>query len=134
LRRRELRGESMDAAPCGSIWSGSHPVTVLKCEGPRNVAAPEDQRPEVVFLDPMYPHRQKSALVKKEMRLLRQLVGDDEDASDLLVTALARARRRVVVKRPRLAPTLTGPAPGFQIIAPNTRFDVYPISRQRPAE
>lgn len=94
----------------------------------------EDQRPEVVFLDPMYPHRQKSALVKKEMRLLRQLVGDDEDASDLLVTALARARRRVVVKRPRLAPTLTGPAPGFQIIAPNTRFDVYPISRQRPAE
>ncbi len=89
---------------------------------------PEPRRPEVVYLDPMYPHRQKSALVKKEMRLLRNLVGDDEDASELLVTALACAKRRVVVKRPRLAPALTGPAPGFQIIAPNTRFDIYPVN------
>lgn len=91
---------------------------------------PEDRRPEVVYLDPMYPHRQKSALVKKEMRLLRQLVGDDEDAPELLAAALDCARRRVVVKRPRLAPTLAGPPPGFRIVAPNTRFDVYPISRQ----
>ncbi|MFO1372598.1 MAG: class I SAM-dependent methyltransferase [Candidatus Competibacteraceae bacterium] len=84
-----------------------------------------DQRPDVVYLDPMYPHRQKSALVKKEMRLLRQLVGDDWDASILLAAALACARWRVVVKRPRLAPLLTGPPPTVQIIAPNTRFDVY---------
>ena len=91
---------------------------------------PEHQRPEVVYLDPMYPHRQKSALVKKEMRLLRNLIGDDEDASDLLATALACAKRRVVVKRPRLAPALTGPAPGFQIVAPNTRFDIYPINHR----
>ena len=64
------------------------------------------------------------------MRLLRQLVGADEDASGLLAVALGCARRRVVVKRPRLAPTLTGPPPGFHIIAPNTRFDIYPIDRE----
>lgn len=91
---------------------------------------PECQRPEVVYLDPMYPHRRKSALVKKEMRLLRQLIGDDDDAPDLLAAALMSAKRRVVVKRPRLAPTLAGPAPGFQVVAPNTRFDIYPINRQ----
>lgn len=90
---------------------------------------PVFQRPEVVYLDPMYPHRRKSALVKKDMRVLRELVGDDEDAADLLATALRCATRRAVVKRPRLAPALSGPAPGFHIISPNTRFDIYLTDR-----
>ena len=72
----------------------------------------ESQRPEVVYLDPMYPHRQKTALVKKEMRLLRQWVGDDDDAPELLAAALCCAQRRVVVKRPRQAPMLAGPPRG----------------------
>ncbi|MFA6464229.1 MAG: class I SAM-dependent methyltransferase [Desulfurivibrionaceae bacterium] len=81
--------------------------------------------PEVICIDPMYPHRSKSALVKKEMRLIRLLVGDDEDSDGLLHAALSVATRRVVVKRPRLAPTLTGPAPNFAIGGKNSRFDVY---------
>ncbi len=85
----------------------------------------EGERPEVVYLDPMYPHRGKAALVKKEMRLLRELVGDDSDASTLLAAALRCARRRVVAKRPRLAPALEGPRPTMSITAENTRFDVY---------
>lgn len=85
----------------------------------------EHQRPDVVYLDPMYPHRRKTALAGKEMRLLRQLVGNDGDAPELLAAALACARRRVVVKRPRLAPALNGPTPDAHIIAPNTRFDLY---------
>lgn len=89
----------------------------------------EDQRPDVVYLDPMYPHRHKSALAGKEMRLLRQWVGSDEDAPTLLDAALACARRRVVVKRPRRAPVMAGPPPAIQITAPNTRFDVYLTSQ-----
>jgi 16S rRNA (guanine1516-N2)-methyltransferase len=85
----------------------------------------ESQWPEVIYLDPMYPHRRKTALASKEMRLLRALVGDDFDAPELLAIALTRARRRVVVKRPRRAPALSGPMPDAQIIAPNTRFDLY---------
>jgi 16S rRNA (guanine1516-N2)-methyltransferase len=94
-----------------------------------------DQRPDVVYLDPMYPRRGKSALPGKELRLLRRLIGDDDDdAPELLAIALAQARRRVVVKRPRRAPSLAGPAPTMQIAAPNTRFDVYLVSdRQLPA-
>ena len=88
----------------------------------------ESERPEVVYLDPMYPHRSKSALVRKEMRLLRGLVGDDLDAPALLAVALRCARRRVVVKRPRQAPALGGPRPAVSITAENTRFDVYVIS------
>ena len=91
------------------------------------------QRPDVVYLDPMYPHRQKSAWVGKEMRLLRQLAGDDADAPALLAVALACAGNRVVVKRPRLAPSLSGPPPTARIVAPNTRFDLYRIKLDPPA-
>jgi 16S rRNA (guanine1516-N2)-methyltransferase len=86
----------------------------------------EAQRPEVVYLDPMYPHRTKSALVKKEMRALRALVGDDEDADQLLTAALACAKKRVVVKRPKGAPPLAGPRPGSCVESKNTRYDLYP--------
>ena len=91
-------------------------------------ALPLERRPEVVYLDPMYPHRRKSALTSKEMRLLRHLVGEDLDAPALLDAALTVAQRRVVVKRPRLAPALAGPRPSACIEAPNTRFDLYLLS------
>ena len=85
----------------------------------------EAEAPDVVYLDPMYPHRNKSALVKKEMRVFRQLVGDDPDAPELLTQALQIARKRVVVKRPRHADTLAGPRPSMSISSKNTRYDVY---------
>ncbi|MDM8559437.1 class I SAM-dependent methyltransferase [Candidatus Parabeggiatoa sp. HSG14] len=85
------------------------------------------QQPDVIYLDPMYPHRKKSALVKKEMRIFRQIVGDDLDAPKLLKIALTYARQRVVVKRPKLAPTLDDMLPSFCIQSKNTRFDVYKI-------
>ena len=60
--------------------------------------------PDVVYLDPMYPHRQKSAMVKKEMRVFQSLVGPDEDADALLEPARRLAKKRIVVKRPDYAP------------------------------
>ncbi|MBF0359294.1 MAG: class I SAM-dependent methyltransferase [Magnetococcales bacterium] len=84
------------------------------------------QQPEqVVYLDPMYPHRTKSALVKKEMRSLRAVVGGDEDAKELLESALSYATDRVVVKRPHPAPTLGNLTPDFAITGKKTRFDIY---------
>lgn len=87
---------------------------------------PREARPAVIYLDPMYPHRRKSALVKKEMRMLRALVGDDADAPALLAAALDCATRRVVVKRPKGAPPLAGPAPAAAVASKNTRYDLYP--------
>lgn len=81
--------------------------------------------PDVIYIDPMYPVRKKSALVKKEMRVLRYVVGADEDAEKLLALALNKAKQRVVVKRPRLAPTITGPAPDVVFKGKRSRFDVY---------
>ncbi|GAA0856340.1 class I SAM-dependent methyltransferase [Aliiglaciecola litoralis] len=85
----------------------------------------QHSKPDVVYLDPMFPHRKKSALVKKEMRLFQQLLGPDEDADDLLTPALALAGRRVVVKRPESAPHLDGKTPSMAITGKKLRFDVY---------
>lgn len=80
---------------------------------------------DVVYLDPMYPQRQKSAQVKKEMRAFRDLLGEDADADRLLAAALRCARGRVVVKRPDYAEPLAGQRPSMSITTKNHRFDVY---------
>ncbi len=82
-------------------------------------------KPDVIYLDPMYPHKKKSALVKKEMRVFQELVGADLDADDLLSPALALASKRVVVKRPSYAEFLGHQAPSTQIMTKKNRFDVY---------
>lgn len=82
--------------------------------------------PQVIYLDPMFPHRDRSALVKKEMRLFRPLVGDDSDAPCLLEKALALASHRVVVKRPRKAPVIDGPLPSYSLEGKSSRYDIYP--------
>ncbi len=88
-------------------------------------ALPEGERPDTVYLDPMYPERRKGAAVKKEMRLFRFVVGDDPDADRLLPVARHCALRRVAVKRPRLAPLLAGVEPQGRIVGRSTRFDLY---------
>lgn len=90
------------------------------------MAAWDEPAPQVIHLDPMFPHRDKSALVKKEMRLFRPLVGDDPDAPALLAAALALASHRVVVKRPRKAPCIEGPKPSHVLEGKSSRYDIYP--------
>ena len=81
--------------------------------------------PDVIYLDPMYPHTNKQALQKKEMQLFRQLVGADEDAAELLAAARRVALERVVVKRPAGAPWLGDMQPQGKLESKNTRFDLY---------
>lgn len=90
-------------------------------------ALPDDHRPEVIYLDPMFPERQKAALVKKEMRIFREVVGEDEDATALLALALTVARKRVVVKRPRKAEGIGPRKPSHQLVGTSSRFDVYAV-------
>ncbi len=81
--------------------------------------------PEVIYLDPMFPEREKSAAVKKEMRIFKRLAGADLDDQKLLAVSLLRATKRVVVKRPACAPFVGNRAPSFQIESKKHRFDVY---------
>lgn len=85
----------------------------------------EDESFDVVYLDPMFPDRSKTALVKKEMRVFKQLIGGDEDADELFEPAYRIAKHRVVVKRPKAAPFLANKTPSLQIKGKSGRFDIY---------
>jgi 16S rRNA (guanine1516-N2)-methyltransferase len=80
---------------------------------------------DVIYVDPMFPEKNKSALVKKDMQILQQLVGKDEDADELFELALSKATKRVVVKRHRHAPIINNQKPSHSITGKSTRYDVY---------
>ncbi len=82
-------------------------------------------KPEVIYMDPMFPPREKSALVKKEMRVLQEIVGPDTDSTTLLQLALTIGTNRVVVKRPNHANFLANATPNTSIKTKKHRFDIY---------
>ena len=84
-----------------------------------------DVVPDTVYLDPMYPERQKSALVKKEMRTFHELIGCDEDRLELLDDARKIAGKRVVMKNPKWAPILNEKVRTAEVVTKNHRFDIY---------
>lgn len=83
-------------------------------------------KPQVVLVDPMHPPRGNTALVKKEMRLVREIVGTDPDAEKLMQIALESAQNRVVLKWPLRAEPMSGlRKPSHQILGKTTRYDVF---------
>lgn len=88
-----------------------------------------EQFPDVIYLDPMFPERQKTADVKKEMAAFHSVVGKDEDADALLPLALAHVNYRVVVKRPRKAPLLNNQPPSYQLEGKSSRYDIYTVKK-----
>jgi 16S rRNA (guanine1516-N2)-methyltransferase len=89
----------------------------------------EDERPDVIFYDPMYPDKtgsKKSALPRKEMRIFKELVGEDFDSSRFLEWALKTAKERVVVKRSLQAPFIKE-NPSASYSGKSTRYDMYKI-------
>jgi 16S rRNA (guanine1516-N2)-methyltransferase len=82
---------------------------------------------DAVYLDPMYPRStSQSAKQKKEMQLVRDLVGKDEDAGELFRAAWKAAKKRVVVKRPDDAASLIQERePDAMIEGKTVRYDIY---------
>jgi 16S rRNA (guanine1516-N2)-methyltransferase len=83
---------------------------------------------DVIYVDPMFPPRGKSAAVKKEMALFQRLLeraSDPQDADSLLLWALQQDVARVVVKRPAKGPHLAGQVPNHAVSGKSVRYDVY---------
>ncbi len=81
---------------------------------------------EAVLIDPMHPPRNKSALVRQDLRQVRNIVGTDDDAADLVKLAIMHARNRVVLKWPAKADPIAGIKPcTHQIRGKTTRYDVF---------
>jgi 16S rRNA (guanine1516-N2)-methyltransferase len=86
----------------------------------------------VIYLDPMFPERQKSAQVKKSMQFFHAVIGTDPDADQLFNAALPKAWCRLVVKRPRLAPSLGQKPPSLVLEGKSCRFDIYTHRKLSP--
>ena len=80
--------------------------------------------PDVVFLDPMFPERTKSAAVKKKFQLLHHLERPCDNEEELAEAALAARPRKVVIKRPPKGPLLAGARPSYQVSGKAVRYDV----------
>lgn len=82
-------------------------------------------QPDVVYLDPMFPGRTKSAAVKKKFQLIHGLERPTEplDEESLLQAALAAHPRKVVIKRPVKGPYLAGVKPSHAIAGKAVRYD-----------
>ena len=86
-----------------------------------------DVVPDIIYYDPMFPDRKKSALVKKEMRIFKALIGADEDIESTLLALIRMAKHKVILKRPQTAAPIS-----FQDVKPigsveggACRFDIY---------
>lgn len=87
---------------------------------------------DVVYLDPMFPERTKSAAVKKKFQLLHLLERPCANQEELLSAALAAEPRKVVVKRPIKGPYLAGVTPSHSLKGKAVRFDcIVPPQQHR---
>ena len=106
--------------------------------GLRRTAASIEQgelvAPDVVYLDPMFPERTKSAAVKKKFQLLHHLEQPCADEGTLVQAALAVHPRKVVIKRPVKGPLLAGVKPSYQLAGKAVRYDVLVPPRPSSAE
>ena len=80
--------------------------------------------PDLILLDPMFPERQKSGLVKKKFQLLKQVERPCEDEEALLEAAVAAHPRKIIIKRPVNGPCLAGHKPDYSLSGNTIRYDV----------
>jgi 16S rRNA (guanine1516-N2)-methyltransferase len=113
----------------GLTRAGIQNPVLLQGDSTRLITQPENLS-DTIYLDPMYPHRKKSALNKQDMRIIRELVGDDNDVESVFYAAIKYALKRVVVKRPKGAPLMAGESPSHIIQMKNSRYDVYMVKQQ----
>ena len=87
-----------------------------------------DFTPDLILLDPMFPERQKSALVKKKFQLLQQLEMPCSNGEELLNTAMSVKPHKILIKRPLKGEYLAGKKPSYSIRGKAVRYDCIVIS------
>ena len=88
-----------------------------------------DFKPDIVLLDPMFPARQKSALIKKKFQLIQRLESPCSTEEQLLDAALAADPKRIVIKRPLKGPYLADRKPSYSLEGKAIRYDCFVFAR-----
>ncbi len=88
-----------------------------------------DYKPDIVLLDPMFPARQKSALIKKKFQLIQRLESPCSTEEELLEAAQIADPKRIVIKRPLKGPFLAGKKPSYSLEGKAIRYDCFVFAR-----
>lgn len=88
-----------------------------------------DFKPDIVLLDPMFPARQKSALIKKKFQLIQRLESPCSTENELLEAAIAADPKRIVIKRPLKGPYLGDKKPSYSLEGKAIRYDCFVFAR-----
>lgn len=80
---------------------------------------------DVIYLDPMFPERKKSGLIKKKFQLLQLLESPCDDEEEMFMAARAASPKKIVVKRPAKGPYLAGMTPSHSVSGKVIRYDCY---------
>lgn len=90
-----------------------------------------DYSPDIILLDPMFPERQKSALVKKKFQILHHFESPctDEEAELLLKSAFEANPRKIIIKRPLKGPFLANIKPSYSLSGKAIRYDCIVINK-----
>ena len=136
-KARETTGAAQQAENVAEVPESEIPAAAAKKSGekaePFSAAARTEDFPAVpdlILLDPMFPARQKSALIGKKLQLLQKLEMPCASEEALLAAALGTGARRVIVKRPLKGPYLAGKKPDYAITGKAIRYDCFVIARK----
>ena len=90
-----------------------------------STASEADKKVDIILLDPMFPERKKSGLIKKKFQLLQQLECPCSNEEELFAAAKAANPRKIIVKRPAKGPFLAGAKPSYSVPGKAIRYDCY---------
>ena len=135
MRMQLVEGDSIDhLRRLGEAGTGSdapeddagHDCSTLTASAATMTGSDEAlKRPDVIYLDPMFPERQKSGLVKKKFQLIHYLEAPAENEEALMQAAIAAHPFKIVVKRPAKGPQLAGLKPSYSLDGKAIRYDCY---------
>lgn len=81
------------------------------------------KEPDLIYLDPMFPARQKSGLIGKKLQLIQKLEQPCFAEAELLEAAIRTNPKKIIIKRPLKGAVLAGREPGYSIKGKAIRYD-----------
>ena len=82
---------------------------------------------DVIYLDPMFPARQKSSLINKKLQLIQKLEPPCSEETDLFDAAISASPSKIIVKRPLKSEFLAGRKPSYTLNGKASRYDCYTL-------
>lgn len=103
----------------GEIIERMHLVEGDSIEGMKSVP----DAPDLIYLDPMFPARQKSGLINKKLQLIQKLEQPCFEEEALLEAAILAHPKKIIIKRPLKGANLAGKKPSYTIKGKAIRYD-----------